>query len=59
MELFETVQCPFCGGNSEVRIDTTFAHQSFTTDCEVRCRPIEIRVECEPGEILSLEIPGA
>jgi transcription elongation factor Elf1 len=56
MELFQTVQCPFCGGDSEVGIDTSVGDQSFTTDCEVCCRPFEIRVECEPGEILSLDV---
>ena len=58
MELFQTVQCPFCGSKMEVGIDTAVSHQSFTTDCEVCCRPFEIRVECEPGEILSLEVLG-
>lgn len=28
----------------------------FTTDCEVCCRPIEVVAECEPGEILSLDV---
>ena len=56
MEVSETIQCPFCGQNSEVLVDTSLAHQRFTTDCEVCCRPMEIVVECEPGEILSLDV---
>jgi transcription elongation factor Elf1 len=56
MELFRTVQCPFCGGKMSVGIDTTVGDQCFTTDCEVCCRPFELRVQCEPGEILSLEV---
>ena len=32
--------------------------QRFTTDCEVCCRPFEVVVECEPGEILSLDVQG-
>jgi hypothetical protein len=32
------------------------ASQRFTTDCEVCCRPFEVIAECEPGEILSLEV---
>ena len=58
MELFQTVQCPFCGSSLEIGIDTTIANQSFTTDCEVCCRPFEVSVECEPGEILNLEVHG-
>jgi len=37
-------------------IDTSIAHQRFTTDCEVCCRPFEVFAECEPAEILSLEV---
>jgi len=40
----------------ELVIDTTIAQQRFTTDCEVCCRPFEVFAECEPGEILSLEV---
>jgi hypothetical protein len=54
MEAFASVQCPHCGGPSEIGIDTTIAEQEFTTDCEVCCRPFEVRVACEPGEIVSL-----
>jgi hypothetical protein len=42
--------------HEELVIDTTIAQQRFTTDCEVCCRPFEVFAECEPGEILSLEV---
>ncbi len=58
MEVEETVQCPFCGQRMELAIDTSIASQRFTTDCEVCCRPFEVSVESEPGEILSLEVRG-
>ena len=58
MEVPETIQCPFCGQPSEVAIDTSVPSQRFTTDCEVCCRPFEVTVECEPGEILGLEVSG-
>jgi hypothetical protein len=54
MEVTETVQCPFCGQSFELVIDTSIPTQHFTTDCEVCCRPFEVWVECEPGEVLSL-----
>lgn len=56
MEEFATVQCPFCGQSFEVGVDTSIASQRFTTDCEVCCRPFEVTVECESGEITSLEV---
>jgi hypothetical protein len=56
MQVFESVQCPFCGQSFEIAIDTTVTSQRFTTDCEICCRPFEIIAECETGEILSLEV---
>jgi hypothetical protein len=48
--------CPFCGQSFEIVIDTSVPTQRFTTDCEVCCRPFLIYAECEPGEILSLDV---
>jgi hypothetical protein len=56
MEISEPVRCPFCGQRFDLVIDTSLSSQRFTTDCEVCCRPFEVFVECEPGEILSLDI---
>jgi transcription elongation factor Elf1 len=51
-----SVQCPFCGQEFELAIDTSVSSQRFTTDCEICCRPFEVIAECESGEILSIEI---
>jgi hypothetical protein len=56
MEELATIQCPYCGQSFETAIDTSVAFQRFTTDCEVCCRPFEVIAECEPGEILSLDV---
>ena len=58
MEVSQSVQCPFCGQRFHLVVDTTVPEQRFTTDCEVCCRPFEVFAECEPGEILSLEVQG-
>jgi transcription elongation factor Elf1 len=58
MEVPETIQCPFCGQKFDLVIDTSLTTQRFTTDCEVCCRPFEVSAECEPGEILSIEVSG-
>ena len=58
MEVSERIQCPFCGQAMELVVDTSVADQRFTTDCEVCCRPFEVFAECEPGEILALEVSG-
>jgi hypothetical protein len=59
MEVTETIQCPYCGQEFGLVIDTSTPAQRFTTDCEVCCRPFEVVAECEPGEVLSLEVKGA
>ena len=55
MQETEQITCPFCGQDFELIIDTTLSKQSFATDCEVCCRPLLIRVECEAGEILFMD----
>ena len=59
MQVSETITCPFCGQSMELVIDTSVASQRFTTDCEVCCRPFEVSVESEPGEVLSLDVQGS
>jgi hypothetical protein len=59
MEVTETIQCPFCGQQFDLVIDTSIPQQRFTTDCEVCCRPFEVWADCEPGEVLSLETSGS
>jgi len=58
MEELATVQCPFCGQSFELAVDATVASQTFTTDCEVCCRPFEVRAECDAGEIVSVATVG-
>jgi len=56
METSATVTCPFCGQRFQLVVDTTLPEQTFTTDCEICCRPFDVFVECEPGQILNLEV---
>ena len=56
MQVAESIQCPFCGQTFELTVDTSVPSQRFVTDCEICCRPFDVHAECEPGEILSLDI---
>ena len=56
METSTEIRCPFCGQEFELLIDTTQAEQQFTTDCEVCCRPFTVTAECEPGEVLNVQV---
>jgi hypothetical protein len=58
VQVAENIQFPFCGQTFQLIIDTSIATQRFTTDCEICCRPFEVFAECEPGEVLSLEVAG-
>jgi hypothetical protein len=58
MENSKTIQCPYCGQTFDLVVDTSTPIQRFTTDCEVCCRPLEVVAECEPGEVLSVEVVG-
>ena len=58
MQESENIQCPFCGQTFELAVDTTQASQRFTVDCEICCRPMEISLHCEAGEIVDLEVRG-
>lgn len=58
MQVSESISCPYCGQGFELLIDTSVEAQRFTTDCEVCCRPFEVFAECEPGEVLALEVQG-
>lgn len=56
MECPADVQCPFCGQCFELVLDTSLANQRLTTDCEICCRPFEVAAECEPGEVIALDV---
>ena len=56
MQTSETVECPFCGAANTFELDVAVRQQQFTTDCENCCRPFEVRVECEGGEVVSADV---
>ena len=58
MEQYEQFfNCPHCGETISVLLDFSIPDQEYIEDCEVCCRPIEIRyevgadgeIECEGG----------
>jgi hypothetical protein len=59
MTSVESVQCPFCGQTTDIELEYDAQPQSFVTDCEVCCRPMEIRVSCVGGETPELSVVSA
>ena len=50
------VQCPHCGEVFAMMIDTSQGNHRMVEDCTVCCRPIQLHVWCDPGEITDVEI---
>ncbi len=48
LESDQEFNCPYCSASISVRVDQTAGRrQTFVTDCEVCCRPMEIEVEID------------
>jgi len=44
-------QCPYCGEQISVLVETSVASQSYIEDCEVCCRPIQLTYQTADGVI--------
>lgn len=40
----QTIHCPYCGEPIEVQVDTSAGEQAYIEDCQVCCKPIEMRL---------------
>jgi hypothetical protein len=55
-----SVDCLSCGEPFTLSIDTTGGcDQSYVEDCPVCCRPMEIRIRCREGDVISVETAAA
>lgn len=48
------IACPHCGESFPLTVDTSQGEQFLVEDCSVCCRPIELTIACQPGEILDV-----
>ncbi|HEV3409278.1 MAG TPA: CPXCG motif-containing cysteine-rich protein [Chthoniobacterales bacterium] len=48
------VVCPHCGESFPLAVDTSQPEQELIEDCSVCCRPINLTIVSQPGEILEL-----
>ncbi|MBL66905.1 MAG: hypothetical protein CMO74_00415 [Verrucomicrobiales bacterium] len=49
------IQCTFCGQPAEVVLDDHEGEQNLVTDCDVCCRPMEIRALIANQEVVLIE----
>jgi hypothetical protein len=47
--------CPYCSEQISMVLDTSVRKQTYIEDCEVCCRPIEVRYTVEDDEVSSFE----
>jgi transcription elongation factor Elf1 len=50
-EIEHFFNCPYCGETISILIDLNFNNQFYTEDCEVCCRPVEIKFTIVDGLI--------
>lgn len=48
------IECPYCGEVFSSTADTSQGSHTAVEDCTVCCRPIELEINCEPGEVISI-----
>ena len=48
------LHCPFCGESISIVIDTSAGSQTYIEDCQVCCQPMQIQVEADDSEIISV-----
>ena len=49
------VYCPYCGERISVLLDPSVPHQNYIEDCQVCCRPMNIRVTVSADNRCELE----
>jgi hypothetical protein len=45
------IYCPYCGERIEVIVDGSIEQQSYTEDCCVCCRPMELSITVSGDEV--------
>jgi hypothetical protein len=53
------IECPYCGEVFPITVDTSGGSYDTIEDCTVCCRPIGMRVECDAGRVVGIEIGRA
>lgn len=55
-EIEVETDCPFCGAPISLLLDPTVDGQQYVEDCEVCCRPLEVRYTADGDAITSLDV---
>jgi hypothetical protein len=53
------VECPHCGESFTISVDTSQGDFTMIEDCTVCCRPMNIDLQCSPGEVFGVDVTRA
>ncbi len=54
---FASIECPYCGEPLETRLDLSEGSTCYIEDCQVCCRPMQLRLTVDPhGRLLELNV---
>lgn len=58
--MLETVhaRCPGCGEAIELVVDASAGAQDYVEDCQVCCRPMEVRVDVDAAGDVHVHVAG-
>jgi len=56
---FVSVRCPHCFERYDTDVETIYGSFERIEDCQICCRPIELRIEIENGEVKRLSAERA
>ncbi|MDD5198491.1 MAG: CPXCG motif-containing cysteine-rich protein [Terrimicrobiaceae bacterium] len=61
MDIVEEIEivCPQCGETFTIEVETTQPRLELIEDCAVCCRPMTIRILCEPGAVVEARVTAA
>lgn len=49
------IDCPYCGEGITVFVDDSAGEQDYVEDCQVCCKPIQIRVRLDEDGVPTVE----
>ena len=58
-EIEQNFPCPYCGENISMLLDLSAGQQQYIEDCEVCCRPIELKFSIEEDILQSFSASRA
>lgn len=45
------IYCPYCGESIDIVVDASLEQQHYVEDCSVCCRPMELSVSVDSGQV--------